>query len=438
MDGLLKRLRLVLDRRLSVSNLLEKLDRFYGPDTAMTLPRPVMPSLFPRPGISLREALRLSNLVAEALIRRLDLRKGERVMVISPDAGEAFLITASLVKAGGIAVPLSTPPRENELQALLREGGVRKALLGGGFFRENPSGTVDLPLGRNGLQAVAVNAGDAGPGELSLEEASAESSGFFIPYTLKPDSVVALAIRRVENGRPLLVMATSRAILYAARALSCFLPVGNGGRCLFLLPPDGASWLAAASLALCAGLRLEFTEVMAEGTPASREGSESEAPRMAAADPPRITRLSLGRGTGSRLSGTRLWICVDVPEGTRGDERGPLAVGLSPRGGSNLILEFSSMMDMAPLALLRLSLAGKRTVLSTPFLPLPPHRIRRGSGFPSGPSEVEAIRGPAVSPGWWNDLEASLRAWKNGWFYPREAFRDSDVDPASFPRVSRP
>jgi|GEM_PF-1205712 len=433
MDGLAKRLRLVLDRRLSVSNLLEKLDGLYGPDMAITLPRPVMPSLFPRPGISIREALRLSNLVAEALIRRLDLRKGERVLVISPDAGEAFLVTLSLVKAGGIAVPLSTPPRENRLQVLIREGGIRKALLGGGFLRQNPSGRAELPIGRNGLQAVAVNAADAGPGELSLEEASAESSGFFIPYTLKPGSVVAIAPRGGEDGRPLLVMATSRAILYAARALSCFLPVGNGGRCLFLLPPEGASWLSAASLALCAGLHLEFAG--AEETPASRQRAEGKAPRMAVADPPRISRLSAGQGEGSRLSGARLWICVDVPEGTRRDETGPPAMGLWSRGGGIIILELSSIQDMAPLALLRLSLAGKRAVLSTPFLPLPPHRIMRGSGSPSGPSEVEAIRGPAVTPGWWNDLETSLRAWKNGWFYPRAAFRGPGVDPASFPRV---
>ncbi len=409
-----ERIRLALDRRLSMANLLERLARLYGPSIALALPRPFMPSLVPHTEISFRETLHLTDLAAEALIRVLDLRKGERVLVLSPDAGESFLLTMSLIKAGGIAVPLPRLPEREWLEAILREGGIGKTLVGGGFFGGDEAGNLDLLRRREGFRLMPVDREDTEPDEVSLEEACAESSGFFIPYTLKPSSVVMLSPRAGVQGRPLLVMSTSRALLHPARALCLLLPFGEERRCLFLHPPDGASWLASAVLALGAGLCLHFPR--SEGPFLFQEGPAGE-PRVVVTDPSQTARLVEDRGA-MPFPAVRLLICTGKLGDITISKLRPSAPGLSPHGRRTLILEFDSLDETAPLATFRLSLALRENLLRTPFLPLPPHRVRREEESATGGRGVTAIRGPAVAPGWWNDLEASLRAWRKGWLHP--------------------
>lgn len=416
MHGLAGRTRLALDRRLSMSNLLERLARLHGASPAMRLRRPIMPSLFPRSEVSFLEAHRLTDLAAEALIRALDLRKGERVMVLTPDAGESLLLTAALVKAGGIAVTLPGLPGEGELDLVLRGGGIQKALVGCGFLRRPREARLDPLRERKGFRIMAVEGQGAGPGETSLEEACTVSSGFFIPYTLKPSSVVAISPVRGKDGEFFLVMATSRALLHPARLLSCLLPVCPGERCLFLSSPDGPSRLAAAVLALCAGLCLEFSPEA--GTVGSPQGKVAGEPRVVIADPTCMPNLSGYKHADPRPPGARIWISLGELEGAAPLAPGPPGAGGRPRNGSLFLLEFISMIETAPLALLRLSRLGPGSTFRTPFLPVPPHRVRLEGGSIGHGRKVEAIKGPAVTPGWWNDLEASLRAWKGGWFRP--------------------
>ncbi|MGQ9758640.1 MAG: hypothetical protein ACUVRX_10900 [Actinomycetota bacterium] len=416
MHGLAGRTRLALDRRLSMSNLLERLARLHGASPAMRLRHPIMPSLFPGSEISFLEARCLTDLAAEALIRALDLRKGERVMVLTPDAGEALLLTAALVKAGGISVTLPGLPEEGELDLMLRGGGIKKALVGGGFFRIPREARLDPLRERKGFRIMAVEGQGAVPGETSLEEACTGSSGFFIPYTLKPSSVVAISPLRGKDGKIFLVMATSRALLHPARLLSWLLPVHPGERCLFLASPDGPSRLAAAVLALCAGLCLEFSPEA--GTVGSSQGKVAGVPRVVIADPTRMPDLSGYKRVNPLPPGARIWISLGELEGTTPSAPGPPGVGGISRNESPLLLEFISMNETAPLALFRFSWLGGRFGLRTPFLPVPPHRVRLESGSSGHGRRVEAIKGPAVTPGWWNDLEASLRAWEGGWFRP--------------------
>lgn len=416
MRGYSRRARLAASRRLSMSNLFEMLAMAYDQATALELTHPFLPTLLPRRELSFAQALQLTNLAAEALIRGLDLRKGQRVLLLAPEAGETLLLTAAMIKAGGIAVPLTGFPEGEVLDLLLREGGIQKALLGSGFFRQAAPGKADLLRGREGLRTMPVNRADTGPGELSLEEACGESSGFFLPYTLKPASVVLLSLREKTNGNPLLVMATSRALLFPARFWGPLLPVKAGERCLFLLPPDTPSSHAAAVLALCAGLRLETLRYDDPGVILSQVKAKSPGVLMATAR--QLLLLAKEASASSSLAPVRLWISVGKLEEASFDLVRECAVRRSRNGEQVLLLEFLSINEAAPLALFRLSLFGRKPLLRTPFLPVPPHRVKRCPRGLEGGREVAAIRGPAVTPGWWNDLEASLRAWREGWFYP--------------------
>lgn len=418
MNVFMERARLVLDRRLSLANLLQRLARLYGPHTALALQRPFMPSLAPREHISFREALRLTDLAAEALVRVLDLHKGERVLVLAPDAGESLLLVISLVKAGGIAVPLPRLPEDEELEAILREGGIGKALVSGGFFRGREAGRLDLLRRRGGFQLMPIGREDAEPGVVSLEEASAEASGFFIPYTLKPGSVVMLSMRSTARRRPLLVMATNRALLHPTRMLCCLLPVGKGERCLFLTPPEGPSFLAAAVLVLSAGLCLYSQPE--EHPPSIHGGWEGAPPVLVTNLRPTAWPVEV-KGATSFPTTVRLLIRSGEPNAAATDRSRSPGADLSSHGGWRLLLEFDSLDETAPLALFRLSLAIGENLLRTPFLPLPPHRVRRNGESPAEARGVTAVRGPTVTPGWWNDLEASLRAWRKGWFHPHAA-----------------
>ncbi len=81
---MLERTRLAARRLLTMANLFENLAAVYGDREVLDLAEPLGYRLFPSDKLSGGDCLRFTNLAAEAFIRDLDLKKGERVLVLIP------------------------------------------------------------------------------------------------------------------------------------------------------------------------------------------------------------------------------------------------------------------------------------------------------------------------------------------------------------------
>ncbi len=404
---MLERARLAARRLLTMANLFENLSGLYGSREAVAAEQPLGYRFFPSSALGYRDCLHFTNLAAEAFIRRLDLKKGERAVLCVPEPAEKLLLAAALVKAGGIAVPADHRLPAEEMARRVLGCGATLAVVDGSLLAERPALAESMP----GVERIMAS----GPrrrvpeGVPSLDAAMDASSGFFLPYTLKPDNVVGLFYAPMRDGSRKAVMATNRMLLGPQLTASLFLPVRAGDRCLCALPLDTLAGFSAAVLALTMGLHLRFL-ASADGC-SQRECMREERPRAVMAGPEFLSGVFAARTGEPGLAEARLWYCAGELPDPAGSPR--------PRGLPALLVEAGDARGNASIFALRASLLAGRRGLRLPGIVLPPNRagVVNGAGRKAerGRNGGAAVKGPAVTPGYWNDLEGTLEARRGAW-----------------------
>ncbi len=414
---MLERARLAARRLLTMANLFENLREIYGDREAFTLAEPLGYRLFPSARLAYGDCLRFTSLAAEAFIRVLDLKKGERVILCVPEPAESLLVTAALIKAGGIAVPVDYGLPASDLARRVQECGATLAVVDGGVLAERPDLAGCMP----GIERAVVSGerSRTPEGVPSLDEAMEASEGFFLPYTLKPSNVVCLFHTEMGDGSLKAIMATNQGLLGPHRWAMPFLPARAGGGCICTVSPSSMAGFSAAVLALCMGLGLRFLpgnepgeimDAMEEGRPTAFFGSQE-------------IFDSLSRAGFSRrdLPSVRLWFSAG------GDPTGGLAeAAKNPllRCGPGPSACFVSAYGAGGNATI-LALKPAATVFTwpegCPGFVIPPNRavVVDGMGRRQrrGREGELAIKGPSVTPGYWNDIEGTLEAKRGGWFH---------------------
>ena len=412
---MLKKTRLAVRSLLTMSNLFENLAEVYGGREAMSLVEPLGYRLFPAVRPSFRDCLHFTNLAAEALIRDLDLKKGQRALLVTPRGEELLLASAALIKAGGIAVPAAAGLGVGELLGRARGCGASLALVDAALLAARP----DLLEGMAGsMDIMALGPRAAAPrGVPCLDEAVESSSGFFLPYTLKPANVAFLFHAEAGEGGLKAVMVTNQGLLGPQLRAAMFMPSRPGDLCLHALGLEGAQGMYAAVLGLCMGLRMRFLPAVGAAGLARELGAHSPAVLMAGSEECRELLRESGGGILSRLR-----LCVSL--GDPLPRMLPAALLRPPRGrpASCLrgFLEVYGAGGRATAIALKPALPFAAWPEGCPGLPFPPNRMkvvgargRRGKGGEDGELYV---RGPAVTPGYWNDLEGTMDARRDGWF----------------------
>jgi len=152
--------------------------------------------------------------LAEALVRKWDLKKGERAVVAARHPLEFLVLSTALARAGGITVPFveSWFSRAGEV---VRAAGATLALVVPSLLEERE----DLREGLSPVERRIVVGRDGAGGWESLFREAEGSSGFFLPYTLKPGNVVLLLPRPEGDGMPRMVMVTNSSLFFPLRLL---------------------------------------------------------------------------------------------------------------------------------------------------------------------------------------------------------------------------
>lgn len=413
---MLKRTRLAVRSLLTMSNLFENLSEAYGGGEAISLAEPPGYRLFPAASLSCRDCLHFTNLAAEAFIRDLDLKKGERALVMTPRGGELMLASAALIKAGGIAVPLDARLETGEVLARAGWCGASLALVDGALL----AGRADLMEGMAGsMRVMALGPRMSAPrGVLRLDEAMERSSGFFLPYTLKPSNVVFLFHTVAEEGAVKAVMVTNEGLLGPQLRAVMFMPSHPGDLCLHALGLECADGMFAAVLGLCMGLRMRFAGGGDVERVSRALGQYAPAVFMAGAE----TYLELLHVDPVGIP-SPLRLCVSCGEPL--PRRVPAEFLRRPRGRRRApymtgFLEVYGAGGNATAIALRPALPFRAWPENSPGLAFPPNRMKVADGSGRRLKRREEgelyIRGPAVTPGYWNDVEGTLDAKRDGWF----------------------
>lgn len=410
-----KRLEFALRGRVTMSNLLESLAESFGKDERFPL------DIRHGPGSSLAmsygDAVLFTNLVAEALIRDLDLKKGERVLLINPSSKDLLLLSIGIIKAGGMVVPLDHRLGTDELKRRSEACMVNLSLIDSDVLAKHPGLMEPMP---DPSRLMVSGAGSWALEDLNpLYAAVGEGSGFFIPYTLKPTSVVGLFYPDGSETSKA-VMATNQVLLSAARLLALVLPLTRMSLVMSAAPLTTLSGFAAALLGLCGGSQVcllnetdcvDVLESIQEGRPSMFMGTPQMYGEMLDAGASRYD-----------LSSVRLWFSTGdtSPEHVRAFRRfGKLEMwrGRLPA----LFVASISTAETATVVGIRLWARGGGSGAEPVDVSVLPNRLKivDGSGRRirrGGVGEL-LVRGPSVTPGYWNDLQESYRSMRDGWLH---------------------
>ncbi len=410
---------MVMRRTLTMANLFENLAEIFGDREAVILDEPPGYSLYPFSRITYSGCIRFTNLAAEAFIRDLDLKKGERVVLYGLEPAEQFLVAAAVIKAGGIVVPMRTGLEDGEMRERVRGCGAELAVVDGKALARRPDVIERMP----GMRRITVSGPPAEipRGVHSLQEAVSRSSGFFIPYTLKPSNVVGLFHRVMEDGSTKAVMVTNQGLLGLHRAAALLFPHRGGDTAVCAFPPESAGGFLAATLTLTMGMRLRLVP---DAKPELvLEECVKRGPSVFMGSSEVYSGLLEAGAAEYDLSSVCLWFAAatDIPRNVIDSFRG---LGSMQLGTLRMPAQFVQFFDAG----------GNATMLTLkPSLPfsgrpeggtgpaVPPNRMQvvddTGRRVMLGEEGELVIRGPAVTPGYWNDIVGTLAVKRESWLY---------------------
>jgi acyl-CoA synthetase (AMP-forming)/AMP-acid ligase II len=398
-----KKLGFALKRQVTPSNMLESLAECFGMDSPFLIDT-YDPGQKGR-AMGYGDAITFSNLVAEALIRDLDLKKGERVVVINPNPKDLLLIGIGVMKSGGMLVPLEPTLDGAEIRRRAEAVMADLAIVDGRVLTRCP----ELLEGLKDSDRLLVSGSYVVEGREPLYNAVGEGSGFFIPYTFKPTSVLALFFGGGgAEAEP--VMATSRMLVSGSKLLAPLLPVRVGDLVMSAAPLTRLSGFCTALLALATGARLSFSNAV---NPVMARGEiEEQHPAMFIAEPGLLREMA--EQPPADWSPKIFLSTGSIARETSGAFAAAGRRRIGPLRLPPLFVSLLSTRDTTGIAALRVELGSR---MRSPILKIPPNRVCVDSTgrYCEGSGRL-LVKGPAVTPGFWNDLDESLSRIRDGWF----------------------
>jgi acyl-CoA synthetase (AMP-forming)/AMP-acid ligase II len=419
-----KKLRLALRRLMTMANLFESLAEVYGDQEVFRFSEPLGYRGFPGDILTLEGCRLFTNLAAEALINQLDLKKGDRVLLYTSRRSEYLLLAAAVIKAGGVILPMDSALAPEEIQRYAQGCWTELAILDPTTVEEGLKTVESLP----GLRGWTV----AGPrdevpeGCPSLDAAMDSSSGFFLPYTLKPSNVVGVFRTRDWQGEQMAVMVTNQGLLAAPRLASLLLPMGSSDRGVCALPLTSIYGFSAAVMGLCAGVTILL--------PGSDPGDilhtlqDSEAAVFMGA-PANYSMMLQSGAAEYDLSSVRLWFSASCGKDTEDIDtwRGLGCMRLGTLRLPAIFVEAFSAIESTTMLTLKPSLTCLNLEEGCLGFPLPPNRIKAvsedGGRVSRGKVGELTVKGPGTTPGFWNDLDRTFRTYRKGWMHTGIAAR---------------
>jgi acyl-CoA synthetase (AMP-forming)/AMP-acid ligase II len=414
---MLGRVRLALDRHLTLSNFLDRLmercgDQVVGrDDDYLTLD-------------GRRETVqRVGGLHAEVcalgrfLIEDAGLLPGGLVAVYRSNDERCFRWFLAIIRAGGIAVPLNPLLSLIEVQRILAHCRAKILVTDTAVFLRNIGSRENLPVSC-WIQADGESATLEGFLRVRGEHLHSPP---LAPAPVSPRDTVAIFHTSGTQGIPKAAALSSRALLGGRSIAALAAPFfGRNALALIALP---WSHIMAVSTALY-GLLAGVPGVCLERFDAERAIAAIERYRVTTfvGVPAMLAGLVNAQPPPGRLAGIRVWISGSdhLPEAVR---RRLLDYGALARlpGGRRIrpvVLNGYGMVELGGVAML--GIHSSLLPAGDFCVPVPPYRVRvadeNGKSVRNGQVGECLVKGPGLASGYWNNPEAGASLFTaDGW-----------------------
>ena len=415
-----EKLRMALHRNVTMADHVGLLAELYGDSSGFMVEEPVPYAVYEGHGtyFSYREWVRFSNRFANVLRDKLGVKKGDRVAIIPGNGIEALTAIMSTMQIGAIAVPMNYMLRGKEIKHIVEDAGAKVLITDPEVFDSNIRDTSLLPTVEKWLM-VGIS-GEAPDGFESLDLLLSEVSEEFTPMKMGMNDVVGIFYTSGTTGFPKGATVTNRGLLNAQRKAALVLPLSKKDFGIFALPIAHVFGFAVCIMGACAGtsgfiLRhfdpVQCLELIEEHKATTFVGVPAMYAFMLASNPEKYDLSSL------RLLGSS----ADAMPPDHIDRIRDLAArpGLI-RKRRPLFAEAYGMVELTGLATLKPAFKWLEWPSGCVGVTMPPIRAKvaddSGARMKRGEPGELWIKGPGVTPGYWNNPEATEHALVDGWF----------------------
>jgi len=414
-----EKLRMAAARNLDMVTHVRMLGELYGDDTYFMVEEPLPYEIFQGHGtkFTLREFVPYVWRTVNILQEKLGVKKGDRVAILTGNSIELLTIIVASMCSGAIAVPMNYLLREREVKHIVKDSGAKVLFTDPEIFSRSIKDQSFLPEVERWVM-VGVS-GDAPPGFESYDRLLMEANPSE-PDKIDPDDVVAIFYTSGTTGFPKGAMVTSRGILGTQRRAAAILPIGKKDFGIFSLPIAHIFGYAICVMGACAGvsgmilryfdaekvMRLieEYRATLFVGVPAMYAF-------MLASNPEKYDLSSL-----RMLASSADAMPPEHIERVRELASRPGVFGRR----KPLFAEAYGMVELTAMATLKPAFRWLRWPEGCVGIAVPPVRTKvvdlSGKKVKRGEPGELLVKGPGVTPGYWNNPQATQQALRDGWF----------------------
>jgi long-chain acyl-CoA synthetase len=383
---------------------------------------PDKPFLFFKDQVWTRKEL---DLASDAIARKLEdlqITTGERAALILPNGPEFIIHFFGILKAGGIAVPVNTALKEEEISFILKDSGASVLLIGsehkasGNPFKHIPTlkTVLSIPIGEKKSFWL-----DLGPAFLAKACRRFSGNGSNSPL---PDSAT-LIYTSGTTGFPKGAELTHRNYLFDVEKFVAATQMNESDRFLCFLPlfHVNAQVVTLLSPLYCGGAMV----LMDKFSPKEFFETLSAKKATAFSGVPSVYSVLLGipESANYDLSSLRFCICGAAPMPVEVFER-------FEKKFNAYILEGYGLSEGTCVSSINPPPPQKRKIGSI-GLPLKHQEMKildaNDRQLPRGETGEIAVKGENVMKGYWNNPEATLKTIRNGWLYTGDmGYQDQD------------
>jgi len=406
-----EKIRLTLTRNLTMANLQDRLLEIHDPDKpSIYLEDPLEYRCLHGAILTPRQGLAFTNRVCHALAGPLNIRPREPVAVCTSNNSDLYMILTAIMRMGAIAVPLNYMLKGREIRYIVENCGARTFITDAHVFDLNIRERDRLPTISQWVMAGPEK--DAREGFVSLDRLTREAPDAWAPITLDPDQPAAIFYTSGTTGFPKGAITTSRGLLTIQKIAAAVLPAGSRDFGILSLPLAHIMGFAVSTIGIVAGtpgyfMRFFNPERVLEAIEKFRATHFVGVPAMYA-------MLLQYEPEKHDLSSMKFWSSAAdaMPQEHIAIFRKFGAfLRLGPLRTRSVFAEAYGMVELSGMASLKLALPGIRYPRGSVGFPVWPTRIRivddEGKPVRRGRVGELAVKGPGVSPGYWNDPGAT-------------------------------
>ncbi len=354
-----------------------------------------------------------------AVLRSLSLDSGDRVAILAPNSDTYLEYLFAVAWAGGVIVPVNPRLAPPEIGHVLRDCGARILITTTTFADLIAGIRTDLP----DLAHIVFVGNEKPPAGALVHEALIAAATPIDNAGRGDDDLYALFYTSGTTGEPKAAMITHGGLFL--NILQWITGVGVTGQDRFLIIPPmfhaagAANSIAVAALAATACIMPRFD--ILEGLRLIQEERLTKLPLIATMLDMMLRHPQVGEFDLSSVSRIT-YGASPIPEDLLARAMAALPgarflqiYGQTESGPTVTVLPHEYHVTEGPLA-------GKLKSAGIPFIGVAVCILdQTGHELPAGvPGEI-AVRGPGVSPGYWNQPEATAAARCNGWWRTGDA-----------------